>query len=337
MSSRRRGWRARLWLVVLGTVGSALLIELTVRLVTHAPLFVLGGPQGERYVEIDPVGRLPRSNISVRLPKGFTVTTGDHGTRSNGQPPPAAERPLMLATGDSFAFGDEVDDPDAWPAVLERLSGQRVINGGVPGFGLDQAVLRAEHLADVYRPDTVIVGFIPHDVLRCALSYWSGNPKPYFDIVDGTLRLRPAPAPEPTALDPLKRILSASVALDMLVPTFVHWTGPRERRVHDQAPQVACLLMQRLAALARAGHARVVVLAQPQQADETADDAELVRGVLDCARANQLETLDLLPVVAALPPAQRQALFSGHMTVAGNRLVGEQLAAFLARPAASGN
>ena len=330
MATRRRRWPARLALVLLGTVATALAIELAVRVVTHAPLFVLGGPQGERYVEIDPaVGRLPRSNISVRLPKGFTITTGDHGTRLNGQPPPAAERPLVIATGDSFAFGDEVDDRDTWPAVLERLSGTRVINAGVPGFGLDQAVLRAEQLVPIYRPDVIVVGFIPHDVLRCEMSWWSGNPKPYFDVVGDRLQPRPAPTPESTSLDWLKEALSASVAVDMLIPTFVHWTGPRELRVHEQGPRVACLLMERLAALARRG-TRVIVMAQPQQPDEPAADGELARGVMECARAQGLETLDLLPLVAAMAPAERQALFSGHMTVAGNRLVGEQLAAHLA-------
>ena len=335
MAERRRGWRSRLTLALLGTIVAALAVEVAVRLATHAPLLALGGPQGERYVDVHPVvGRLPKSNISLRMPKGFTITTGAHGTRSNGPTPPRAERPLVLATGDSFAFGDEVDDQDSWPAVLERLSGGRVINAGVPGFGLDQAVLRAEQLAPVYQPDTIVVGFIPHDVLRCEMSFWSGNPKPYFTVEGDALRAQPAPEPVRSALDPLKWLLSTSVTMDMLFPTFVHWTGPRELRVHDQGGRVACLLMPRLAALARERHLRAVVMAQPQQPDDTAEDAALARGVLDCARAAGLEVLDLLPVVAALPPAQRESLFHGHMTAAGNRLVGEQLAAFLARPPA---
>lgn len=335
MAERRRGWRSRLALVLLGTAVAALAVEIAVRLATHAPLLAVGGPQGERYVDVDPVvGRLPKSHISIRMPKGFTITTGAHGTRSNGPTPPRAERPLLLATGDSFAFGDEVDDEESWPAQLERLSGSRVINGAVPGFGLDQAVLRAEQLVPVYAPDTVVVGFIPHDVERCAMSYWSGNPKPYFTVEGDGLRWQPAPAPARTALDPLKWALSASVTMDMLFPTFVHWTGPRELRVHDQGRRVACLLMPRLAALARERHLRVVVMAQPQQPDETAANAELAGGVLDCARATGLEVLDLLPVVAALPAAQRERLFHGHLSAAGNRLIAEQLAAFLARPPA---
>lgn len=327
MSGRRRAH----WLLALLGAGVAVLaIEVAVRLATHAPLLAIGGPQSDRYVDIDPVvGRLPKADISVRLPKGFGITTGAHGTRRNGPSPPRAERPLVLAAGDSFAFGDEVDDQDSWPAVLERLSGGRVINAGVPGFGLDQAVLRAEQLAPVYAPDVIVVGFIPHDVERCEMSYWSGNPKPYFTVVGDALQYHPAPEPARAALDPLKRVLATSVAMDMLFPTFVHWSGPRELRVHDQGRRVACLLMPRLAALARSHRARAVVMAHPQEPDETAANVALAAGVLDCARAAGLEVLDLMPVFAALPPAQRQAMFQGHLSVVGNQFVAAHLAASL--------
>ena len=53
----------------------------------------------------------------------------------------------ILAVGDSFTFGDEVNDGQTWPAQLQLLTGRRVLNGGVSGYGFDQIVLRAEQLA----------------------------------------------------------------------------------------------------------------------------------------------------------------------------------------------
>ncbi|MEO8601502.1 MAG: hypothetical protein ABI629_02890 [bacterium] len=331
---RRTAFAPALLRIAFGLCAGLLLVELAVRVATNS-VFVWGGPDSDRYVTIDPqIGRIPRAGLSIVHPKGFSINTGDHGTRSNGGAAPAAEHPPVLAVGDSFAFGDEVNDAESWPAVLERLSGRRVINAGVPGFGLDQAVLRAEQLAAVYAPQVVVVSFIPHDVLRCQMSYWSGHPKPYFAIDGEALRLHPAAASPPSLVSALKGLLSLSVALDLVMPQFLHWEGPRELLAHERGRAVACRLMPRLAALAHDRNAVVIVLAQPQVPDTTAEHAELKNGVLDCARANHLLTMDLFPIVDALPAEQRARLFHGHMTAEGNRLVGRELAQLLASPAA---
>ena len=58
---------------------------------------------------------------------------------------------LLLATGDSFTYGAEAADADTWPARLQGLLHLRVANGGVPGYGLDQIVLRSERLQRGHR------------------------------------------------------------------------------------------------------------------------------------------------------------------------------------------
>jgi hypothetical protein len=323
-------------LIALGVFAALFLIEFTVRVATHS-LFVWQSKDSRNYSIPDPVvGRIPKPGISVTVPPGFTVSIGDHGTRRNGNKPPPAERPVMLAVGDSFAFGDGVNDDESWPAVLEQLSGTRVVNAAVPGFGLDQAVLRAEQLAEVYAPDTIIVSFIPHDVLRCEMSYWSGHPKPYFEIDANGLELRPAPVPPSSMLTPLKSFLAMSVTLDRLFTRSLHWQGPEAEVVHHRGREVACLLMRRLAALGRARHARIVVLAQPQQPTATPEQLEIKNGVERCARANQLLFLDLFPAIEGLPLEQRTRLFPRHMNAEGNRLVATELAGFLARHATTG-
>jgi hypothetical protein len=314
-----------------GLIAGCALIEIAVRLYTGFPLLAPGGPEDSRYVNIDPViGRIPKPGLSLRMPDGFSMHTGDHGVRLNGGVAPSADRPPILAVGDSFAFGDDVNDEESWPAFLERLSGRWVINAGVPGFGLDQAVLRAEQLVEVYKPDTVVVGIIPHDVDRCAMSYWSGHPKPYFELESAGLRLHPAPVPPRPAYEPLRWLLSRSVAMDLLFPRFLHWQGPEELVVHGRARDVACALMERLAVLGRAHHTRIVILAHPQVPEVVPEHAESVRAVLACAAANGLGTLDLFPVFARLPAERAARLFAGHLTAAGNRLVATELAGLLA-------
>ena len=319
-----------------GTLVGLLLVELMTRIATHS-LFLWGSDDMRgKYGMMDPVvGRIPRPGVSVRLSGGADITIGDHSTRNNGQPKPARERPVTLVVGDSFAFGDGVSDDASWPAILERLSGERVINGAVPGFGLDQAVLRASELADVYAPETILVGFIPHDIRRCEMSFWSGNAKPYFDIDQtGNLRLEPAPPLPEVSGATLRKVLSYSVAMDRLFTKFLHWEAPNTV-VHHQGREVACLLMDRLAALGRDRSARVVVMAQPQEPTTRPEDRELTEPILDCARESGLRVLDLLDAIAQLAPEQRSKLFLRHMTVEGNTLVATQMLAFLAQSAPS--
>jgi hypothetical protein len=313
---------------VTGGIAVLFLIELGVRIATHS-LFLLG-VDSDRYVTVDPmIGRIPKQGVAIHHPAGFEVSIGEHGTRNNRNPPLRREWPAILAVGDSFTFGDQVNDSDSWPAVLERLLGRRVVNAGVPGFGLDQAVLRAEQLTQVYSPDTIVVSLIPHDVLRCQMSYWSGHPKPYFDINGTELMLHPAPERSGLHHAVLKRILSLSLTMDLLLPRFLHWEGPESVTVHARGRDVACRLMDRLRTFAGARNIRIVVLAQPQASAPEAEHLELKEGVLACARADGLPTLDLFPIVAGLPPKERAKLFDRHMTVEGNRLVAAELFALM--------
>lgn len=79
--------------------------------------------------------------------RGRDRLTGDEEVRDVTKP--------ILAVGDSYTFGDEVSDWETWPAQLQKLSGRRVINGGVFGYGIDQAFLRARRLLSRYQFSTV--------------------------------------------------------------------------------------------------------------------------------------------------------------------------------------
>ena len=331
-SPRTRWWHALL-LVAFGTAGALLFLELSVRIATHS-LLTWGSNEPDGCCVTDPmVGRVIATAGSGRhREKGFIVSVGDRGIRLNGRDAPP-ERPLTLAVGDSFAFGDGVNDAQTWPAVLESISGTRVINAGMFGFGLDQAVLRAEQLVDVYRPDTIVLGFIAHDVVRCELSYWSGFSKPYFDLdAAGDLRFHPAESRPPSPWTGVKRMLAYSRLLDFLFPTALHWEGPEALVVHHQGREVACRLMERLAALGRKHAAAVVVMAHPQQLTPTPDERAITDAVLACAAAANVQVVDLFPLFDALPQAERERLFDRHFTPEGYHLVGAELARRIAGP-----
>ena len=92
-------------------------------------------------------------------------------------------RPIVAVMGDSFAFGEQVDNPDTLASKMqERLgSDYLVLNFGVPGFGVDQSYLRYVHHAMPWQPDVAVLTFIWHDLFR-TLSVYTAIAFPHWDL-----------------------------------------------------------------------------------------------------------------------------------------------------------
>lgn len=75
--------------------------------------------------------------------------------------------------GDSNAFALEVPFEDSWGYFLEEDLGTdfQVLNFGVNGYGIDQAVMRYEIDIREWRPDVVILAFIQHNLTRSVVVY----------------------------------------------------------------------------------------------------------------------------------------------------------------------
>ncbi len=340
-----RADRARAFLTVVLSIGTTLLgLEIGARVLTGSSLasWAPGAEVGVHWTVDPDLGYVLRDDVAVRVREGYEVHTGRHGIRSNGAQRPARHGPVTLVVGDSFAFGDEVLDAETWPAVLERAIDAPVLNAAVAGFGLDQSVLRAERLAPVVAADRIVVSFIPHDVRRCAMSIWSHHAKPWFDVDAGRLRAHPM-AGYAAWRQAIAPTLSRSVLLEALFHDALRSDGP-DTFEHHHGDEVACLLLDRLAALGRERGATVVLLAQPQTPLPTDEryppdpgdprsDAELAAIVNACAERRRLPLIDAIAAVAALPPARREALFrgKGHNSPAGNQVVAEIVRAGLER------
>jgi hypothetical protein len=67
--------------------------------------------------------------------------------------------------GDSFTWGSEVSEEDAWSNVLSKLLHCRVANYGVGGYGVDQAYMRF-FLNEKDESDIVVLTIFPHNAMR---------------------------------------------------------------------------------------------------------------------------------------------------------------------------
>jgi lysophospholipase L1-like esterase len=262
------------------------------------------------------------------------------GIRSNGGGEVRDANDSILAVGDSFTFGLAMSDWETWPAQLEKLSGRRVINAGVTGYGIDQAFLRARRLLNRYSISTVIFSFIPDDIRRCQLSISWGAAKPYFDFKDGQLtEYAPGPLPAPPPRDSgLFNVLEHSrlvhAVMKRLLPEWwlpERWLGRQSwfvTRVHDEenGKEVACALLHELESVTKSHASKLIVLIQ-HPPEDTISDLMAVERVLSCLSDPATRVLDLksaLSELKAKDPSRYQRLYlpdAGHMSAEGNQFV----------------
>jgi len=352
-SSPKRG--SRLGNAILGLVSlllTVLAVEFGYRLVMGVPVFELANWRGDHTVILES-GDLPRPDpvlgwVSRPGYESPAHNTLEHGIRRNfGES--TIRTGQILAVGDSFTEGWEVDDDETWPAYLEKLTGKAVVNGGVGGYGTDQVVLRAEQMLPIVKPKVLIIGFLEFDIFRTGHTHF-GSPKPYFTIENETLRYHPP------ALVTVRREAGFFVAagyrirhglgyfasIDYLLrraaPDF--WFGS-ERRQYVKAPsdpvRVTCLLLQRLKQRTDADGVRLMLFMQyyARTILEDAEPTDDARGVTGCAKQVGIQVVDQFAPLRALaakdPNALRPYYMSDgknytHMSAQGNEHAAQMLA-----------
>ncbi|MCB9877883.1 MAG: hypothetical protein H6835_09805 [Planctomycetes bacterium] len=265
---------------------------------------------------------------------GTQVTIDGDGLRSNGDQP-RPDGPLIVCVGDSFTFGDEVDDDQTWPAALERLLDRPVRNGGVFGYSFTQTVLRGEQLLDRLQPQVLIVSLIADDLLRSCYSRRYTN-LPILDLDGDGLVLKGVPI-DHAALPPdparwWKDLLGHSALVDaVLANTCKQWWYEDQKQVvlphlFRQLCPLGMRIVDRIDAACRARGTRLLLVLQGGWRPDW------IEPVLQHAVQQGVQTLDLAARVAELAerdPALPGRYFRGHMTPAGNAWVADEIAAAL--------
>jgi len=173
-----------------------------------------------------------QQRCAVRAPEWRIHTRiNPHGLRDRDIPYERRGGFRVLALGDSFVEGMQVDQERTFPKLLEqRLDAAgvptEVLNTGVAGWGTDNELLFFRTEGWKYAPDLVLLAFdTTNDVfenqrhLVARSTFWPD--KPYFTLEHGQLTLQHFPLP---ARSPVMEALAALSGPLLLHSALMRWT-----------------------------------------------------------------------------------------------------------------
>ena len=254
-----------------------------------------------------------------------TNSAGFRGTREFAfEKAPGTFRIAVL--GDSFTFGDEVSDHEAYPAQLHALLPRaEIINMGVHGYGHDQMLLLFEDEGVRYRPDLVILGFVAADMYRNLLAF-RDYAKPSFVLVESALVLRGVPVPPPEQFLRERSFQPKLVGVfQLLKERFM-----RDRdALRERAEQLTAAILDRLAEGCRASGAALVLFYIPvpgeAKGETTPWAAERAFFETYCSGNRQVSCGSALSAIREEIARGRKFEPTPHWDSAGNRVIAESL------------
>ena len=268
--------RRELLLLAASTLLSLLALELLIRaglvpLPTHV---VSDGWYRETWLRRQHGVKLTNLRIDGHDPMlGWTLVPNLHGVHSAGAfihsnsagmrgtreySLERSDRFRVVALGDSFTFGECVEDDESFVARLEqRIAPGEVLNLGVHGYGHDQMLLRLRSQGLAYRPDLVLLGFYGPDIERSGLRF-RDYAKPHFRLDGAELVLEDVPVPSPEEYVHSFRLRVASYAE---MGWDVLWRKHYERRTR----RLAEAILRSMATEVRASGAKLALVYLPSQ------------------------------------------------------------------------
>ena len=106
------------------------------------------------------------------LPKYFSSNQGFRIKKNDYLKNNIVHNADIITIGDSFTHGDFVFCEESWPYILGEISSKKVVNLGVGGYGIDQAIL--SYMLSEIETEIVILGLINADLDRATRIVYRG-------------------------------------------------------------------------------------------------------------------------------------------------------------------
>ena len=246
---------------------------------------------------------------------------------------PAGIRRIM-ALGDSYTYGYDVGDQEAYPAVLGSLLGDgfEVINWGVPGYGTDQQVLLYEKYGISFSPDIVILGFYTPDLFRNRLTFFSYL-KPCYELQGDQLHLAAGTIHSPTELLETYNSGQKQIRTDGFYSlAYLRRELEDMRRDHVDPNTlewpVTQKILEHFSQIVRGHGATPLLLIIPDKEilkKEESATTDIANLLTELAEKLGMPCLDMIPIIRAKASETNEPLYKGHWTPFGHQIAAEEL------------
>ena len=257
------------------------------------------------------------------------------------------ERFRVICLGDSFTLGYGVDDNDTYSAQLVRINPTvQAVNMGQGGYSLGQSYLWYQRNGSRLSADCLVLALILDDIWRMTGGRMAnGAAMPSFQLRDGKLHVSGQPVP--SKIKTGERIVTDGYVVNFLIKrnalfrTVASFTGHvrdksiSERRGHQL--RVALAILEEIHRQATAQGTPLVLMLMPEIHELTEQHRREIYSMAadDIRRFAVQRSIPFLDLYAAFPQSAQLPDYYleeqwQHYSELGNRLVAEQLNAFLA-------
>jgi len=232
--------------------------------------------------------------------------------------PPGKQR--LEIFGDSFIFGVEGNVPDdkiAASRLASELPNTEVMNFGVPGYGLDQMLLRFEQDGARYHPDIVVIPVLTLLLERCFEDFGAWF-KPYFRLEGGRLALYGVPVPG------LEEVYHQYLWRPRLLDVFQFW----DQRIGNQPSDLTAHILARfIGSIRRSGGRALVVLAPFYK--EYSSDSKARQVFQSVCASEEAECIDAMPAFNRADALGLLRSTGFHWNSAGNQVFVDEIVEYL--------
>ena len=284
----------------------------------------------------------------------WSTPEGIRGTEGGSSVPRNTEVVDIALIGDSFTFGEEVTYEESYGYHMEQMLGSpfRVLNFGVPGYGLAQMFLRYEKDARPWKPKISVFGFISGDLRRTLWVYpflgnfqW-GNPysNPRFILTDGKLSNINTPLltsdsifsresiselpfleyqKEYYPMEWEKHFYHASYLVRLMLSWYSSWPDDREEISNETLVSINAALLKEFVRSATEDGSIPLVVYLPVEGE--LKNPSRLYGAERVLEEAGLTYVDATPCLLEVNPSDRFASHNGHYSSQGNAAVAKCL------------
>ena len=225
----------------------------------------------------------------------------------------------IVAIGDSFTFGEEVNDNQTWPAVLETLlKNTEVINLGCSAYAHDQIFFSLRDEGVKYAPDIILLGYFKSDVPRNMENFLC-YAKPQVIEKDGKYFFSNIPVPTPKEL--IKEVMYQSQLY--LISKFLF---NKTFKDHGSAQAITVYILNQIKETASKINARLIFVFLPTHHEMRRASFGFIRNYCEENNIEYIETTDIFEKeIAKLGDEQFKRRYfqfaSEHYSPKGNAMV----------------